>query len=343
MTCSGRARLIVPLLCLAAAPPDLAAAVRAYFDDPPRAAAALEALHAADPQDPDVAWWLARVRLDEGDAAGALTLLVARRGTAVPERDFAWLRARALEAAGDGRARAEADRAVALAEHPPAPDLRERRGLAAILALRAGDEGAAREQVVAAGGALAGMWALTWREPAFPLAIRMEGPWLRVSSSGLAWPAQAPAHDVREGPGPDLVDRTGAPCLPPSAVRSDPAPDPPGWLYAADGAPEGSGIFHIEHCGATPRLLQAGSGLSSPARIDGVLWWLSGGQLSTAGETEAGPPAVQVLAAPAGGLLIRVTGSGPRLERLDGRPIFVEDLPITRADARPWPATSPSP
>ncbi len=134
------------LLLIAASPrSDLAEAVGLYFDGSPSAAAVrFETLHAERPFDDDVAWWVARTRLDQGEADGALRALAGRSGQNVPSWRFRVLEATALVLLEDtaqaralleeivGQVRGTADRAAVLA-------------LMGLLQARAGDDAAAAD------------------------------------------------------------------------------------------------------------------------------------------------------------------------------------------------------
>jgi len=344
---------------LAAAPADaLAAAVRDVFDMPDEAVATLTALHTAHPEDDDVAWWLARLWIDDGRRADALALLDGRIGKKVPQSHFFWLRARALAPADARRARAEVERALDLASAVD-PARAEMYALAARLAWAADDDAAAATHVRAAGGATPGF--SVWSAPGAPLRVESAGHAYVVTASGLVVesanatclstpPATAPV----ERPGPAVLRADGGSCLG-AGARADLAPGGDGWLYVAVDAPEGEGIFTLPACGEAPRALRRGAGLSSPAWVGGELLWVEGGAARCeAGALWGGAPVLRLEAGPPGILAIVWAAGEPRL-RVAASPdaplsaVFAEDPPISRAawctsrPAAPAPGAPPPP
>ncbi len=362
--------VVVAMLCAlplegrAAAPADaFAQAVRVWFDAPEAAGVALEALQEAYPDDDDVAWWLARVRLDQGREAEAAALLAGRTGRKVPGHRFAWLRARLTAASDPAGARAELAAALASPGASTDPDRVEMRALAARLAWRAGDDADALAHVRAEGGALPGFAA--WARPAGgpPLRVESEGRVHLVTGGGLvvedasaACPepsvssvASAPAADTPvEAPGPTLLRALGGSCLGPGA-RAWLAPAPGGWGYVALDAPEGEGIFTIDGCGAPPHAVRRGPGLSSPAWLGSELLWIEGGAANaTRGPLWTGAEVLRLTPAPDGVLVVVWEAGAPRLRRaasLDAplTAVFSDDPPISRATACPSPPAGSAP
>jgi hypothetical protein len=337
----------------AAAPAaDLADAVRACYDAPDRAPAALEALREAHPEDDDVAWWLARVRLGEGRPADALALLEGRAGRNIPAYRFAWLRARAAAVTDPVRARAELRVALAATVAPPDPERPEMLALAARLAWDAGDEADAVARVREAGGHTADLDVWTRRGPTTPLRVEVDGRARLVLASGLVVPAHAvalPADTPREGAGPDLVRGDGTPCLAPG-TRADVTASRGGWVYAALAAPEGEGIFSVAGCGESPRLLHAGAKLQSPAWLGDSLLWIEDRAVhdDTGAVVWPGVAALRVSAGRDGALVVVWDGAAPRLRWAAGAnaplvPPFAEDPPISRASWLPAPPAAGPP
>ncbi len=348
----------VPRVAHAAAPSEpLAAAIRAWYDAPATASSAFAALHADWPEDEDVAWWLARVRLGEGQVDEARALLEGRVGRSIPSWRFHWLLAEAWVAPGAApdvaRARAEADRALEggasrVERLPMLP-------LAAELAWRDGAEGVAVARVREAGGSAGVLEA--WRRVGTTAAIRIEvaGRARWVLAGGLVVPeptaagggALAEAAPV-EGPGPDLFDVGGATCLRPG-TRADLVPVSDGWAYAALEGPDTPGIYTLERCGAAPQLLHAGPSLASPARFGDTWLWIDAGRVHTAeGVVWPDVRALRVAAGPSGILVVVWDDGVTRLRwtpALDTplAPLFFEDPPITRATWLPQPPAGSPP
>jgi hypothetical protein len=333
----------------AAAPADaLASAVRAAFDAPEEALVTLTELHTAHPEDDDVAWWLARLWLEEGRGADVVVLLEGRVGRKVPQAHFGWLRARAVVGVDPARARTEVANALSLTT-PEDPERAGMLAFAARLAWAKGDDVAAAAHVRAAGGATPGF--VAWSLPPAPLRVESAGHAYVVTARGLAVEAAdatciaaPPAASPVERPGPTVLRADGGACLAPGA-RSDLAPGADGWVYVAVETPEGEGIFTVPACGAAPRALRRGPGLSSPAWVGGALLWVEGG----AARVEAGPlwadAPVLRLDAGAPGLLAIVWADGePRL-RFAASPdaplaaVFAGDPPISRAT---WCSSPPA-
>lgn len=336
----------------ATAPPDaFAAAVRTWFDTPAEAGDALERLHAAFPEDDDVAWWLARVRLEQGRDADAGVLLDGRVGRKVPEYRFAWLRARAAAAADPAWARAELARALATPEITTDPDRTEMYALAARLAWSAGDEADTLAHVRAAGGTLPGLSAWTRRVPGGPLRVEVGGRASVVTTGGLVvegGSCAASADAPIEAPGPRLSRSDGRACLGPGA-RADLAAAPKGWGYVAIDAPEGEGIFTITGCDAVPRAVRRGPGLSSPAWRGDTLVWVEGGAAHIeAGPVWTGANVLRLTTIPEG-ILVVVWEAGAARLRFAPTPdqplaaVFAEDPAITRATACPLPPAARAP
>ncbi|MES2641175.1 MAG: tetratricopeptide repeat protein [Myxococcota bacterium] len=328
-----------------------AAAVRTWFDAPAEAGEALERLHAAFPEDDDVAWWLARVRLEDGRDADARALLVGRVGRKVPTHRFAWLRARAAAATDPAWARTELAQALASPGVAMDPDRTEMYTLAARLAWSAGDEADTLAHVRAAGGALPGFTSWVRRGPVTRLRVEVGGRASVVTAGGLVVEGEACASVVEgpvEVPGPRIERADGRACLAPGA-RAHLAPAPGGWGYVAVDAPEGEGIFTITGCDATPRAVRRGPGLTSPAWLGDTVLWIEGG----VAQTEAGPVwpesnTIRLTTIPEGVLAIVWSADAPRLRFAQSpdqplAPVFAEDPPITRATACPSPPAARAP
>jgi hypothetical protein len=334
-----------------------ASAVRTWFDAPAEAGEALERLHAAFPEDDDVAWWLARVRLDQGRDADARALLVGRVGRKVPTHRFAWLRARAAAETDPAWARTELAKALASPAMAMDPDRTEMYTLAARLAWSAGDEVDTLAHVRAAGGTLPGFSSWARHGPLTPLRVEIGGRASVVTAGGLVVEGAdcgrrghgtiAPEAPV-EVAGPRLERVDGRACLGPGA-RAHLVPAPGGWGYVALDAPEGEGIFTITGCDAPPRAVRRGAGLTSPAWLGDTLLWIEGG----VAQTEAGPvwpdsKPIRLTAIPEGVLAIVWSADAPRLRFAPSpdqalAPVFAEDPPITRATACPSPPAARAP
>lgn len=327
-----------PAAASAAAPPAaLAEALRAWMDRGDEAP--LATLHATVPGDDDVAWWVGRARLDRGDTTGALAAVEGRAGRNLPCARFPALRAEALAPTDPRRAREELDLALARAT---GDDRRALLPLHARLALAEGDRAAALAAVLEAGGRVDGLRVWSWRRPGLDLYVEVERQGFRLGADGLAVAGTLAPGAVREGRGPDLVDERGAPCLAAAApgLRVDPVRDGAGWLYAAQGAPEGSGLYTLARCGAAPRREAEATAATSPARAaDGTLWWVEGGALVHAGHAAfPGVDAIR-LAAAEGRLFAVVTEGGTfHLREIVGDTLvapLADDPPITRASGEP--------
>ncbi|MDP2306672.1 MAG: tetratricopeptide repeat protein [Pseudomonadota bacterium] len=325
--------------------------MRTWFDAPAEAGGALEALHTAFPEDDDVAWWLARVWIDQGRAAEARALLVGRSGRKVPEHRFAWLRARASEHSDPAGARAELARALASPALALDPDRTEVYTLGARLAWSAGDEPGTLAVVLAAGGTLPGFSTLERRAPLGPLRVEMDGHVGVVTTGGLVVQGAMCGVDARapiEAAGARLQRADGRDCLG-AGARGHLAPAPGGWGYVALDAPEGQGIFTIAGCDAAPHAVRRGAGLSSPAWLGGTLLWVEGGVAHT-GEGSSWPDVnvLRLATIPEGVLAVVWESGAPRL-RFAPSPdqplalVFAEDPPITRATACPSPRAARAP
>ncbi|MDP2311372.1 MAG: tetratricopeptide repeat protein [Pseudomonadota bacterium] len=344
-----------------AAPADaFAEAVRGWFDAPGDAGERLQALHAVYPEDDDVAWWLARVRIDQGREADALALLAGRSGRKVPPHRFAWLRALALAPSQPALARVELApvlRSPALATDPERLDVL---ALGARLAWDARDEADALAYVRAAGGTLPGFGAWTRRTGATPLRIEVDGRVHVVTAGGLVVRGEGACVPTRgadtpvEVPGPELARAGGGACLAAAGARADLAPTPGGWGYLALDAPEGRGIFTIPRCGAPPHLERRTTGdgaVSSPAWLGDTLLWVQGGSAYGDGLEDKlweGTEVVRLAAGPDGVLVIAWEAGAPRLRvaaTLESPliPLFAEDPPVTRAEWCPSPPAAAAP
>jgi hypothetical protein len=371
--CRTAASIAVVVLALrtgnaaASGAPDAAYAdaVRGVFDAPEAARLVFETLHEQFPDDDDVAWWLAELALRDGQMESAARLVADRRGRRVPAWQFGWSRARAWRAADPVAARAEVEWAVGALERDARPeDIRALRSFAAALAWEAADWEGARAHVAAVPGGVAGDLRIVPLARPLPADLRVEvgGAAWRVTRAGLVGPAGSPlpppeerrepgreAGGVREGPGPDLVDPAGRACLSPG-IRADVSRGADGWIYVAIDAAEGPGIHTLASCGARPRMLVRGQGISSPAWVDGLpgapdpaVVWVEAGALRWKGaperplsEAPAAAPVVRVAAGPPGLLVVRWGTAGPNLAftAAIGRalePVFEGELAVTRA------------
>lgn len=345
-----------------APPAELATAIRTWFDAAEQGAGALRALHERYPADDDVSYWLATsMALTAPDEA--LALLNGAAPGRVPPYRVHWTRAQAWAARIERRTEhpGDAQRASDLssgrvemaavwsgASFPRDPEWADMVSLATWFDVQSGRSAEAAARLRENGGA-AGPYAVwAWSEGVHPTPLRVEmgGRRFVVDRLGLVAPDSAGAEgtEVREGPGPDLIGPDGRPCFPAPATRSDPAPDGTGWLYVAGSdAPEGTGIFHIERCGARPSRLVADPALSSPARHGKALAYVKDGRVVEEGAPSLTDDAGVVRIASAGDLLVRVTmAHGEMHLRCDDRLCFTEDPPVTRAGPAPSPTGPPS-
>lgn len=273
----------------------LAQAVRAYYDEGPVAASALlDDIVEQAPQRDDAAWWLARCQLDLGQAGSALEALAGRDGENIPGWRFPALEAQAAAIVGEqGRAWQQAHLALELAPSSLRGDslLAETRGIAAVLAVRRGDDAQALRYLLALEEPLALSLDLMAALPELdrllalplaagasldaPLLLEARGSWWSLpAGGGLARVVEPPPEVLSECPGPDLCDGEGVPVLASPGIRFTPHTSDDGVLYGAAreplvAEPHSPGIFSWPGLGSPRRLCTTPDGAQDQHPVSG--------------------------------------------------------------------------